>query len=470
MNSTRHTPNRDLSIDAIIRNLLNSKNLYADIFGKYRARINDIIARYPDTLSLGLMLLEHLNDMINDDVNNDLVAMPVITIEDDTKHNLQPTTKIVNLAAKVLYWFFSVKRLDTAIFQEHGVASQIIDSIKHDGVTSEVLYAIASNTNTTTAILEQLLAQFNHKKVDRYVLAAIAHNTNTTTKMLKQILALVKHEKVDRDWPVLLALASNNNANSEILEQVLAQVEHKEANWRVLRAIANHPNVNAYILHQLLERIDYAEVNSEVLVAIMTSHNASVSILQWFLEHYTTSAKITFPVLKSLAANSHYTDEVMLTAIKAEILHNATKLRFYAEISSGWQLAAIITKLLQSSDDSEGNLNKIKQELYASPVEYLLNLGNRYNDAELAMFLSNCYAKNQSLYNYPIKLPDHYANYPMLRGQIAILSHAKNRLSVVQPQPSQALPTEAPPQKQIKTTKAMIDELESSCDHLAEFM
>ena len=277
---------QNMSIDAIINDLLHSKNLYNDIFVKYRPRFRDIIANYPNTLSLGRILITHLEQ----------ISPAIIT--------------------DALNCFFALKPLNSVIFNE--LANQIVSQLRHERVTSALLKTLADNPSASTATLKQLLDQIEYRKVDDRVLAAIAGNQHTTAEMLHQLLQ-GKHHQVN--LRVFMAIAGNPNSTTAILEQLLARIGTQSAQdnieFSVTQAIANNPSATIVILSQLIAMIVAAPIDAgRTLEAIANNPHTTTDLLKRLLE--IKPAKLDCQIIKAIASN-HNATAGMLEQLLAQI-------------------------------------------------------------------------------------------------------------------------------------------------------
>ena len=275
----------DMNIDDIMQDLLHSKDLYADIFGKYHQRSADIIESYPNVLGLWRAMLANTGD-------EHVQAMLVKFFYADNDD-----------AMTVAYRFhdkFTQQDLDQ-------IVSDLLDQMPHVKVDERILATIVRHGKLSDDVQERLLEHVKKDEVGSRIQAAMAENTNTSGDSLRQLYDWAKNG-AEVNIGVLELIASNLSAPGDLLQQLYDWAKNgAEVNIWMLKRIASNPSAPSDLLQQLFTHI--CSTNGEidfnmfrVLKCIAANSNAPRDVAQ----HLEQNSITAWPALNQFKNNGFY--------------------------------------------------------------------------------------------------------------------------------------------------------------------
>lgn len=325
--------------DSLINELLQSDDLYSDIFEKHHKRWRELVQFYPNSTILGRMLIAHFAD-------NQITSEVLGFFLEHHKLNAEIVNQLFVLLTQasgrekatesVLKRLVGQSKLNSA--SQQWLLEQLTDD---DRINSRVLEYLAGNLELNE-VLQLVLANTRHPKVTKQVLINLAGNHNLARAAQQQLLDNITDDKVTER--VIECLAGNPNLDITIQRWLFANIGHQKVTNHVLAMLAGNPNLDITIQRWLLANISSKKVTAQVLECWAGNSNLIDEAQQWILDNI-SNQKVTAQVRENLAGNSNLAaarQQWLLTNIK----HNEVTERVLERLAGNTNLADVVQQQL----------------------------------------------------------------------------------------------------------------------------
>ena len=296
---------REITPAEAVSDLLQSNDLYADIFGKDRAYWQTILYCYPNSISLGRMLIEHFAD--------DNITAEVLEFFLSSHIDLE--VEIFNQLLDKIMQYCNTDKVTSEMLGCMASQPQITEAgqewffanIKHEKVTDEVLKYLANNPRLTEARQQWLLDNIKHRKVTGKVLGSLAGNPKLSEARQQQLFVNIMKRKIV-DKAVLGNLAANRNLAATVQQLLLDNIEDRMVTSEALEQLAGNSHCTAANQRQLLVKIAHKKITVKALIYLASNSSFDALVQQQLLFEDIGHDKINFWGLTHLAGNSNIAD------------------------------------------------------------------------------------------------------------------------------------------------------------------
>jgi len=382
-----------MSSEAIINGLLQGYIKYEQILNINSAnKLIDIIERYPASLSMVRFVLKNIEcEKITSEILNALIDRFDVTpaaLQLFLAHinNTKVTTEVLisyinspRITSDILEFILEKiknRRVDIrvratkvnvidpvarAAYLERGDDIRVITAIAgnvnstpvmlklilmqmNKMVTTEILVAIASNSQATSEILQFILEQIDDGRVDVEVLEAVAANPNSALIVHRLILEKA-HRKIKRS--VFESIAANTYVTSTTLHYILQNLGTKKFPVAILVIIAENPNTPPDILQLVLDKAKNEENYIEIFVAVAINPQAAPGMIQAILERaITKKEKIDSIVLRYMASNPKITPVILGLILRLESDNEKVDFELLIDVAKSSQANLVIFEVI----------------------------------------------------------------------------------------------------------------------------